>query len=165
MKRLGREAAESTALAGRLTARGLVLEVLAGPLRGIYGPTGPDRLLFAFFAAMAEAERENVRSPRWKGSTPRPARASTSTSTIAGATYRTLSFATAAPPFVSRRRRHATGTEPTSETGTQGFTLSYLSGDGSYTRTGPCAPGAAPPYFPLLRARPATQRRIVSACQ
>jgi hypothetical protein len=41
MKRLGRDAAELTALADHLTAHGLVLEMLAGPLPGIYGPTGP----------------------------------------------------------------------------------------------------------------------------
>ncbi|MFD7688862.1 hypothetical protein [Streptomyces sp. NPDC059781] len=43
MKRLGRDAAELTALADHLTAHGLVLEMLAGPLPGIYGPTGPTR--------------------------------------------------------------------------------------------------------------------------
>ncbi|MGY0070182.1 recombinase family protein [Streptomyces sp. QTS137] len=59
-KRLGRDAAELTALADHLAARGLVLEILAGPLPGIYDPTGPGKLLFAFFAAMAETERENI---------------------------------------------------------------------------------------------------------
>ncbi|WP_282795227.1 recombinase family protein [Streptomyces sp. CC224B] len=72
MKRLGRDAAELTVLADHLTAHGLVLEKLAGPLPGIYDPTGPGKLLFAFFAAMAETERENIRD-----STRRPARAST----------------------------------------------------------------------------------------
>ncbi|MGW1887102.1 recombinase family protein [Streptomyces sp. NPDC001970] len=51
MKRLGRDAAELTALADHLTAHGLVLEMLAGPLPGMYDPSGPGRLLFAFFAA------------------------------------------------------------------------------------------------------------------
>ncbi|MFF9485019.1 recombinase family protein [Streptomyces sp. NPDC014676] len=60
MKRLGRDAAELTALADHLTAHGPVLEMLAGPLPGIHGPTGPGKLLFAFFAAMAETERENI---------------------------------------------------------------------------------------------------------
>lgn len=50
MKRLGRDAAE-------LTAHGLVLDMLAGPLPGIYDPTGPGKPLFAFFAAMAETEQ------------------------------------------------------------------------------------------------------------
>jgi hypothetical protein len=61
MKRLGCDAAELTALADHLTAHGLVLEMLAGPLPGIYDPTGPGRILFGFFAAMAEIERENIR--------------------------------------------------------------------------------------------------------
>ncbi len=67
MKRLGRDAAELTALADHLTAHGLVLEMLAGPLPGIYDPTGPGKLLFAFFATMAETERENIRESTLEG--------------------------------------------------------------------------------------------------
>ncbi|MER5995461.1 recombinase family protein [Streptomyces viridosporus] len=67
MKRLGRDAAELTALADHLTAHGLVLEMLAGPLPGIYDPTGPGKLLFAFFVAMAETERENIRESTLEG--------------------------------------------------------------------------------------------------
>lgn len=67
MKRLGRDAAELTALADHLTAHGLVLEMLAGPLRGMYDPSGPGRLLFGFFAAMAETERENIREATLEG--------------------------------------------------------------------------------------------------
>lgn len=37
------------------------------PLPGIYDPTGPGKLLFAFFAAMAETERENIREPTLEG--------------------------------------------------------------------------------------------------
>jgi DNA invertase Pin-like site-specific DNA recombinase len=67
MKRLGRDAAELTALADHLTAHGLVLEMLAGPLPGLYDPSGPGRLLFGFFAAMAETERENIREATLEG--------------------------------------------------------------------------------------------------
>ncbi|MER6146079.1 recombinase family protein [Streptomyces sparsogenes] len=67
MKRLGRDAAALTALADHLTAHGLVLEMLAGPLPGIYDPAGPGKLLFAFFAAMAETERENIRESTLEG--------------------------------------------------------------------------------------------------
>ena len=67
MKRLGRDAAGLTALADHLTAHGLVLEMLAGPLPGIYDPTGPGRILFGFFAAMAETERENIREATLEG--------------------------------------------------------------------------------------------------
>ncbi len=67
MKRLGRDAAELTALADHLTAHGLILEMLAGPLPGMYDPSGPGRLLFGFFAAMAETERENIREATLEG--------------------------------------------------------------------------------------------------
>ncbi|WP_246460902.1 recombinase family protein [Streptomyces himalayensis] len=67
MKRLGREAAEFTALADHLTAHGLVLEMLAGPLQGMYDPSGAGRMLFAFFVAMAETERENIRESTLEG--------------------------------------------------------------------------------------------------
>ncbi|WP_330321492.1 recombinase family protein (plasmid) [Streptomyces clavifer] len=67
MKRLGGDAAELTSLADHLTEHGLVLEMLAGPLPGIYDPTGPGKLLFGFFAAMAETERENIRESTLEG--------------------------------------------------------------------------------------------------
>lgn len=67
MKRLGRDSAELTALADHLTAHGIALEMLAGPLPGIYDPTGTGRILFAFFAAMAETERENIREATLEG--------------------------------------------------------------------------------------------------
>ncbi|MFJ3714229.1 hypothetical protein [Streptomyces sp. NPDC090057] len=35
--------------------------MLAGPLPGIYDPTGPRKLLFAFFAAMADRAGEHLR--------------------------------------------------------------------------------------------------------
>ncbi|MER0242323.1 hypothetical protein AAHZ94_09845 [Streptomyces sp. HSW2009] len=44
MKRLGRDATELTVLADRLTAHGLILEMLAGPLPGIYDPTSPGNI-------------------------------------------------------------------------------------------------------------------------
>ncbi|MER6127406.1 recombinase family protein [Streptomyces sp. NPDC001795] len=67
MKRLGLDAAELTALADHLSAHGLVLEMLVGPLSGTYDPSGHGRLLFAFFAAMAETERENIRESTLEG--------------------------------------------------------------------------------------------------
>jgi DNA invertase Pin-like site-specific DNA recombinase len=67
MKRLGRDSAELTALADHLTTHGIALEMLAGPLPGIYDPSGTGRILFAFFAAMAETERENIREATLEG--------------------------------------------------------------------------------------------------
>src|SRR5437588_13029897 len=69
MKRLGRDSAELTALADHLTTHGIALEMLAGPLPGIYDPSGTGRVLFAFFAAMAETERENIREATLEGLT------------------------------------------------------------------------------------------------
>ncbi|HSZ28126.1 MAG TPA: hypothetical protein VK784_00035 [Pseudonocardiaceae bacterium] len=43
MKRLARDSAELTALADHLTAHGIALEMLAGPLTGIYDPSGTGR--------------------------------------------------------------------------------------------------------------------------
>ncbi|MEU0516312.1 recombinase family protein [Streptosporangium sp. NPDC006007] len=54
MKHLGRDAIELTAPADHLTAHGLVLKMLARPLPGLHDPSGPGRMLFGFFAAMAE---------------------------------------------------------------------------------------------------------------
>ncbi|MGW4957635.1 recombinase family protein [Nonomuraea sp. NPDC004186] len=67
MKRLGRDSAELTAPADHLTAHGIALEMLAGPLTGSYDPSGTGRVLFAFFAAMAEPERENIREATLEG--------------------------------------------------------------------------------------------------
>jgi DNA invertase Pin-like site-specific DNA recombinase len=67
MMRLGQDAAELTALADPLAAHGLILKMLAGPLAGIYDPTGHGGLLLGFFAAMAETERENIREPTLEG--------------------------------------------------------------------------------------------------
>ncbi|MFJ9682018.1 recombinase family protein [Streptomyces sp. NPDC101194] len=39
----------------------------AGPLPGIYDPTGPGKLLLASFAAMAETERESIREATLEG--------------------------------------------------------------------------------------------------
>ncbi|WP_410583926.1 recombinase family protein [Amycolatopsis sp. lyj-108] len=67
MKRLGRDSAELTALADHLTAHGILLEMLAGPIAGIYDPSGTGRMLFAFFAAMAETDRETIRESTLEG--------------------------------------------------------------------------------------------------
>ncbi|MFD9456686.1 recombinase family protein [Streptomyces sp. NPDC059985] len=63
--RAGRRRADRAA--DHRTAHGLILEMLAGPLPGMYDPSGPGRLLFTFFAAMAETERENIRESTLEG--------------------------------------------------------------------------------------------------
>lgn len=67
MKRLGRDADELTTLARTLQENAISLEMLRGPLPGVYDPSGPGSLLFAFFAAMAEAEREGIREATLEG--------------------------------------------------------------------------------------------------
>lgn len=64
MKRLGRDAAELTALADPLTAHGLISGDARRALPGTYDPSGPGPLLFAFFAAMAEPERQRAEEYR-----------------------------------------------------------------------------------------------------
>ncbi|MFE9539621.1 recombinase family protein [Streptomyces sp. NPDC006691] len=77
MKRLGRDAAELTALADHLAAHGLVLEMLAGPLAGSYDPSGTAGCCSRSSPRWPRRSGRTSASPRSKGSTPRPARAST----------------------------------------------------------------------------------------
>ncbi|MEQ4726085.1 recombinase family protein [Nonomuraea sp. B19D2] len=58
MKRLGRGAAELLTIAEQLRHRDIELDLLTGPLQGLYDPSGHGAALFAFFAGMAESERE-----------------------------------------------------------------------------------------------------------
>ncbi|MFB4269658.1 hypothetical protein [Nonomuraea sp. GTA35] len=43
------------------------LELLTGPLQGVYVPSGHGAALFAFFAEMAESEREYIREKSLEG--------------------------------------------------------------------------------------------------
>ncbi|MGP3750135.1 zinc finger domain-containing protein [Streptomyces sp. IBSNAI001] len=43
------------------------LELLTGPLQGVYDPSGHGAALFAFFAGMAESEREYIREKSLEG--------------------------------------------------------------------------------------------------
>jgi DNA invertase Pin-like site-specific DNA recombinase len=73
MKRLGRGAAELLAIAEDLRHHDIDLDLRTGPLQGVYDPSGHGAALFAFFAGMAESEREYIRekSPRRPGIRPR----------------------------------------------------------------------------------------------
>ncbi|MEV4021081.1 recombinase family protein [Nonomuraea angiospora] len=62
MKRLASGAADLPAIAGELRHHDIELELLTGPLQGIYHSSGRGVALLAFFVAgMAESEREYVR--------------------------------------------------------------------------------------------------------
>ncbi|MEU3279766.1 recombinase family protein [Streptomyces antibioticus] len=67
MKRLGRGAAELLAIADDLRHHDIQLELLTGPLQGVYAPSGHGAALFAFFAGMAESERECIREKSLEG--------------------------------------------------------------------------------------------------
>ncbi len=60
MKRLARNAAELMALASALQAAGIQLELLTGPLTGIYDPTGMGSMLFAVCAVAAQLDRDYI---------------------------------------------------------------------------------------------------------
>lgn len=67
MKRLGRGAAELLTIAEQLRRADIQLELLTSPLQGVYDPSGHGAALFAFFAGMAESEREYIREKSLEG--------------------------------------------------------------------------------------------------
>ncbi|HEY6429780.1 MAG TPA: recombinase family protein [Acidimicrobiales bacterium] len=67
MKRLARNAAELMTLAGALQAAGIRLELLSGPLTGIYDPNGMGAMLFAVLAVAAQLDREYIREKTLEG--------------------------------------------------------------------------------------------------
>lgn len=67
MKRLGRGALELLKAAEELRDAGIELEFLSGPLAGKHDPSGHGAALFAFFAAMAESERDYIRDKTLEG--------------------------------------------------------------------------------------------------
>lgn len=60
-------AAELLAIAEDLRHHDIQLELLTGPLQGVYDPSGHGAALFAFFAGMAESEREYIREKSLEG--------------------------------------------------------------------------------------------------
>jgi DNA invertase Pin-like site-specific DNA recombinase len=66
MKRPGRGAAELLAIAEDLSHHDIELELLTGPLQGVYDPSGHGAALFAFFAGI-ESEREYIREKSLEG--------------------------------------------------------------------------------------------------
>ncbi|MER6160359.1 recombinase family protein [Streptomyces sp. NPDC001868] len=67
LDRLGRNALELITSAQDIEHRGNRLEILQGPLAGMYDPRGPGRVVFTVFAAFAEAEREFIQDRRLDG--------------------------------------------------------------------------------------------------
>lgn len=67
MKRLARNAAELMTLAATLEAGGTQLELLSGPLTGIYDPHGMGAVLFAVLAVAAQLDRNYIREKTLEG--------------------------------------------------------------------------------------------------
>ncbi|MGW2648519.1 recombinase family protein [Streptomyces sp. NPDC001393] len=67
LKRLGRNAAELMPLSGQLQAASVHLELLTGPLSGIYDPNGMGAMFFAVLAAAAQIERNYIREKTLEG--------------------------------------------------------------------------------------------------
>ena len=67
LKRLARNAAELMALSADLQAGGIQLELLTGPLTGIYDPNGMGAMFFAVLAVAGQIERNYIREKTLEG--------------------------------------------------------------------------------------------------
>lgn len=67
LKRLARNAAELMVLSAGLQAGDIQLELLTGPLTGIYDPNGMGSMLFAVLAVAAQLDRDYIREKTLEG--------------------------------------------------------------------------------------------------
>jgi hypothetical protein len=67
MKRLARNAAELMSLSAQFQGGGVQLELLTGPLTGIYDPHGMGSMLFAVLAVAAQLDRDYIREKTLEG--------------------------------------------------------------------------------------------------
>ncbi|MFE5518380.1 recombinase family protein [Streptomyces virginiae] len=67
LKRLARNAAELMTLSGQLQHAGVQLELLTGPLTGIYDPNGMGAMFFAVLAVAAQLDRNYIREKTLEG--------------------------------------------------------------------------------------------------
>lgn len=67
LKRLARNAAELMTLSADLQAGGIQLEMLTGPLAGIYDPNGMGAMFFAVLAVAGQIERNYIREKTLEG--------------------------------------------------------------------------------------------------
>ncbi|MFC9164417.1 recombinase family protein [Streptomyces fungicidicus] len=67
LKRLARNAAELMTLSNQLQAVGVQLELLTGPLTGIYDPNGMGAMYFAVLAVAAQLDRNYIREKTLEG--------------------------------------------------------------------------------------------------
>jgi DNA invertase Pin-like site-specific DNA recombinase len=71
---LARNAAELMTLSATLQSTGIQLELLSGPLTGIYDPHGMGSMLFAVLAIAAQLDRDYIREKTLARDRCRPAR-------------------------------------------------------------------------------------------
>jgi DNA invertase Pin-like site-specific DNA recombinase len=67
LKRLARNAAELMTLSAALQAGDIQLELLTGPLTGVYDPNGMGSMLFAVLAVAAQLDRNYIREKTLEG--------------------------------------------------------------------------------------------------
>jgi len=67
LKRPARNAAELMAVAAALESDGIQLELLTGPLAGVYDPNGMGAMLFAVLAVAAQLDRNYIREKTLEG--------------------------------------------------------------------------------------------------
>nr|WP_256114333.1 recombinase family protein [Streptomyces sp. MnatMP-M27] len=67
LKHLARNATELMALSGQLQDAGVQLELLTGPLTGIYDPNGMGAMFFAVLAVAAQLDRNYIREKTLEG--------------------------------------------------------------------------------------------------
>ncbi|MFI7708796.1 recombinase family protein [Nonomuraea sp. NPDC049480] len=67
LKRLARNAAELMTLSAQLQRAGVQLELLTGPLTGIYDPNGMGAMFFAVLAVAAQLDRNYIREKTLEG--------------------------------------------------------------------------------------------------
>ncbi len=67
LKRLARNAAELMTLSAQMQDGGIQLELLSGPLTGIYDPNGMGSMLFAVLAVAAQLDRNYIREKTLEG--------------------------------------------------------------------------------------------------
>ncbi|WJD99499.1 recombinase family protein [Streptomyces antimycoticus] len=67
LKRLARNAAELMTLSNQLQDAGVQLELLTGPLTGIYDPNGMGAMFFAVLAVAAQLDRNYIREKTLEG--------------------------------------------------------------------------------------------------
>jgi DNA invertase Pin-like site-specific DNA recombinase len=67
LKRLARNAAELMTLSNQLQKAGVQLELLTGPLTGIYDPNGMGAMFFAVLAVAAQLDRNYIREKTLEG--------------------------------------------------------------------------------------------------